>query len=421
MLSGFGWIWLFGASAWAKPAEVAVVGAHLPDQTDAQAQALAAELEQALIDLNNLDPIQPGQVRGRLSGREALVVEGVFLSPGRAALEEGRVLYQRADFDNATSVLELAVDALLDGLAGAGDSKDLIDALLLLGLSRAALGEEDAARDAFRQVVILEPQRQLDRINYPPKMVNLFSSVREEMLTLERGTLTLITVEGARIWLDGRSQPREGRSLKIPDMLPGRHYVLVQDEGGRRFFEAIDLTAEGQTLKIDASERLIAPSTADRNEQAMQIEQLYQSLGEYAETEMILIAGQTGPETVAVQLYEPRTGTFSRIAEERIRETGPAAALKIATLNLDTYVEDGTLRVEFVSLGAPPLDINANPLLSSMLLDPEPIVEKVVKRRTPWYFWAGVGVVAAGGATSAALLLAPEPDPTGTVIVNLPD
>jgi uncharacterized membrane protein len=54
-----------------------------------------------------------------------------------------------------------------------------------------------------------------------------------------------------------------------------------------------------------------------------------------------------------------------------------------------------------------------------MLLDPEPIVETVtVTRKTPWYVWAGVAAVAAGGAGTAAYFLTresePEPDPTQT-------
>ena len=427
MWMGLGLALLVGRAD-AREAEVAVVGAHIPGQGDAAAQELAAALEAALADLRNVEPVEAGLVRSRMSGREGLVVEGVFLTPGRRALEEGRVLYERADFESAITVLEEASAALRDGLAGAGESRDLIEALLLLGLANAAFAEEDAAREAFAQVVVLEPQRQLDRFNYPPKFVNLFNEVREEVLAGPRAELALKTPDDTtRIMLDGRLVERSGGVTRIGELVPGDHYLLVESAGGRRSFEVVSVgDADRRTEKaVSPSQRIIAPAVETDAARMEQTALLYRSLGEHAETELLLLAGSVGPDQVGVQLYEPRTGNFSRVSAETVKRGNVAAALKVATLALDTYVEDGILRVEFVEVDAAPLDINANPLLSSMLLDPEPIVEKIVERRgAPWYVWAGVSAVAAGGAAGAVLLLTGDDTPdatTGTVIVSLPE
>ena len=88
--------------------------------------------------------------------------------------------------------------------------------------------------------------------------------------------------------------------------------------------------------------------------------------------------------------------------------------------------EQGTLRADRVSPRVIGLDVSANPLLASMLLDPEPIVETVtVTRKTPWFVWAGVASLAAGGAGTAAYLLTrgsnPGDDPqtvTGVIVVG---
>lgn len=406
----------------ARDAEVAVVSAHLSRLGDDEAQALAADIAVTVGGLSNMTPVSPGELRGRISGREALIVEGIFLGPGRRALEEGRVLYERGEFESAIPVLESAAAALRDGLAGAGESKDLIDTLLLLGLANSAIGEDDAAAEVFEQVVVLEPQRQLDRFNYPPKIVDRFNAIRDAALSGPRGTLTVVSPDGAALFVDGRPVPRTDRSTRVPDLFPGSHYVLIQAEQGRRYFEVIELSGDG-TVRADLETRAIAPTAEGSEGRVKQTEQLYRSLGDYAETDLILLAGETQPGTVGVQLYEPRTGNFSRLEEEPYGSGDPQAALEKGIRRLDAYVGDGTLKVEFLQLGAAPLDINANPLLLSLLLDPEPIVETVVERRTPWYVWAGAGTLAVGGAAGAAVLLSNTTTSatTGTVVVNLPE
>ena len=414
---------LFGtADVYARGAEVAIVSAHLSTLGDEQAQSLANALVETIDDLDNLDSVSPGELRARIQGRESLIVEGIFLGSGRQALDEGRVLYDRGELESALPVLEMAVETLRTGLAGSGDSKDLIDALLLLGILQAALGEEDAARDAFGQVVVLEPQRQLDRFNYPPRIVNLFTEVREAALAGPRVSLTIISPDDASLLVDGRAVPRSDRTTTITDLLPGQHNVLVQTEDGRRSFTAVTV-ADQETVRAELSTRGIAPTAADAEGRSLQTEQLYRSLGEYADTPLILLAGETAPGMLGVQLYEPRTGNFSRMEELAVGGEDSLQALQSGVRRLDAYVVDGSLNVDFVEVKALSMDINSNPLLLSLLLDPEPIVETIIERRTPWYVWAGAGTLAVGGAATAAVLLAPStvPATTGTVIVNLPE
>jgi len=421
MLTTLAWL-LMSPDAVARDAEVVVVAAHLPSLNDDSARKLSADLTATVDGLENLEAVSAGELRSRIAGREALVVEGVFLSPGRRALEEGRVLYDRGEFESAVPVLQGAADALRAGLAGAGDSKDLIDTLLLLGLANTALGEDDAVADAFSQVIVLEPQRQLDRFNYAPKIVNAFNTLRDSVLAGPRASLTISSPDGARLFVDGRPVDRTERSTTISDLLPGKHYVLIQAEDGRRSFDVVDLSTAA-TVRTDLDKRRIAPTAEGADGRSQQTAQLYRSLGEYADTALILLAGETAPGTVGVQLYEPRTGNLSRLEEVEVANRDALAALQSGVRRLDAYVSDGSLKVDFLQLGAAPLDVNANPLLLSLLLDPEPIVDTVTTTRTPWYIWAGAGTLAVGGAAGAALLLSDGPgsSSTGTVVVNLPE
>ena len=404
----------------ARDAEVAVVGAHLDGSTDEEARDSAEVLFEALDGVRGIEAIPPGEVIGRLSGREALVVEGLFLDAGREKLDEGRVLYERAEFESAVQVLTEAVPVLESGLAGAGESRELVEALLMLGLSNAALGEDDDARAAFARVVVLEPDRELDRVNYPPKIVTMFSEIRQATLDSRRAKL-VITADSGEVFVDGRAQGQAPVTLN--DVVPGVHYVLVKGEGGRRDFTVVELSAgESGRFQADLSDRFIMQTAADVSGRRDQTELLYRSLGEQVEVDLILLAGDVGSGEVGLQLYEPRTGNFSEMVT-RPNGADPVKSLVTATGLLSPYVtEAGTLQVDLVSSQVSPLDINANPLLSSMLLDPEPIVEVIESNRTPWFVWAGAGLLAVGGAAGTALFLSSQnADPTGTIVVTIPD
>ena len=91
--------------------EVAVVGVHLPKQTDETSLSASLALVEAL-DAAGVVGLSPEAVHARLAGRESLVVDGAALGPGRRKREEGRILYDRADFEGAIPVLEEAVQAL---------------------------------------------------------------------------------------------------------------------------------------------------------------------------------------------------------------------------------------------------------------------------------------------------------------------
>ena len=423
MLSVLGLTAFFAGPAHAaRGSEVAVIGVHVSGLTDEEAQQAAEDLISVIGDVRTLDPISPSGVRSRLSGKESLVVEGVFLAPGRAQLEEGRVLYERAEFEGALDVLQSAVRELESGLPGSGESKDLIDALLLLGLANASIGEMESARSAFRQLVIMDPDRELDSVNYPPKIITLFSEVRDQVLELDRGSITVqVGSFEAEVWVDGRLQG--GAPTRVGDLLPGKHYVLVHGVDGRRDFATV-IVDPGENVRFSANleGRLIAPTGTDDAERARQSELLYRSLGEHVDTPLVLLAGESEANQVGMQLYEPRTGNFSKLATTSA-DSDPIGALAELTHQLGSYVSDaGTIRANRVSSQVLPLDINANPLLSSVLLDPEPIVV-MTRQRTPWYVWAGVSALAAGTAGGAVLLLTkdgPGVDPSGTITVQIP-
>ena len=104
-------------------------------------------------------------------------------------LAEGKVLFEHADLEAAEDRIETAIKMLEQAMAGSSDSKSLIDALLVQGNIGLAMGNADVSRTAYRRVVQLDPDRNLDPVNHPPKVVSLYSDVRQSILAEPRGTL----------------------------------------------------------------------------------------------------------------------------------------------------------------------------------------------------------------------------------------
>ena len=134
--------------------------------------------------------------------------------------------------------------------------------------------------------------------------------------------------------------------------------------------------------------------------------------------------GEVDASRVGVQLYEPRTGNFSK---PLIAESGsdPVDAMLDLLPSLATFVTDtGSLRTDRVSHQVLALKISDNMFLSRLLLDPEPVATGTVgpeSRRSRWYIWAGVAALSAGGATGLALALTRDPEgggATGTIVVG---
>lgn len=396
--------WMGTAEA-AKPGdgpEIAVVGMHVPGQTDESSLRLALQVSNA-IDDNGGAAVRPKEVHLALQGREALVLEAAALGAGRSKRDEGRILYDRADFEGAIPVLVDAVSAIEKGMAGTGDPRDLISALLLLGQAQWSIGETDAAADAFRRVIVLEPSRQLDPVNYPPKIVRFFNETRDGVLSLEKGSVQLQIPDRNTVLIDGR----EVLSGTVK-LVPGLHYALITGPDGERSYRMVMVQAgEAQSLQVRPKARNLGAVVGFETAAPEGTRQLYGALGTHAGSGLLLLGGVLDNGDAALQLYEVRTGSFSQVASKRAG-SGPGEALEdLVPVVLANLTETGTLRTDRVAYDAAALPVSENPMLAGLLLDPEPLVELEAERRRPtWLVWAGVGTVAVGGATVAAVTLA---------------
>jgi hypothetical protein len=424
--------------------EVVVVGVHLEGLSEGEIRSVTNKLVSVVDRQRHLRAVPPSEVRARVRGRGEQVLDDALTGQGRALLAEGRMLYEQADLESAQLRLGLAVTALDSAMAGTTDSRPLIDALLLMGMAQFSMGEPDAAREVYQRVLRLDPTRELDTVHYPPKVVAMFQEVREAVLAAPRASLRIVASDPeARVFVNGRMRGRG--QVDVTDLVTGSHHVLVSSDSGHRSYAHVGVKpgAMGK-LTADLRRRFVGQAAPDGASRSDQVGDLYRVLGDRVTGGLVLLAGRVDAETVGVQLFEPRTGNFSKILSSPAG-SDPSGALLALGKRLGTFLNDsGVLRSDQVGGTALALDISTNPVLAEVLLDSRtealrsphhsPISEPVAqRRRTPWYLWAGVGVLAAGATAAAVSLRGDAPSggsggsgggvttsTTGTVVVLSP-
>ena len=405
--------------------EVALVGLHVDGVDSDQAVAAVAAIERALEDSGKVEVVTPEEVARRIDGREQIIVSDAFLGPARALLDEGRVLYERASPDQAIPVLEEAVQAFNATMAYTTENRSLIEALLLLGFAHMVMGDEDTARRAFGRVALMDPSRELDEINYAPRIVDFYAQVRAEVLAEGFGSIEVLTpLPGAEVYVDGR---RVGVTPMVAEDLPvGRHFLAVIGSDGHRNFGVVEIQPDHRgTARVGLEDRDLArPDDTDRG-RSRQTEQLYRSLGEHLETDAILLAGIDETGELGLQLYARHTGAFSKVLHTDPAGAPYEAAADLAPAMAGYLTPSGDLRSDRINPTVLALDVSSNDLLAELLLNPQPKWEVVEVGGSTgrWYIWAGAGLLAAGGATATTLALTSGGDTRGnegTIVVEIP-
>jgi hypothetical protein len=94
------------------------------------------------------------------------------------SLDEGKRLYKEAQFELAVAELQQAIGALENEPDLTRRRGRLADAFFHLGLAFLGLNEREAARDAFKNVLRLDPEFRPDAHIYAPKVIELFEQAR---------------------------------------------------------------------------------------------------------------------------------------------------------------------------------------------------------------------------------------------------
>ncbi len=408
-----------------KP-ELLVVGLHLPEAMGQAADDAAERAVEVLESNGSIDALSPREVSRRISGREPLVLESFGLGAGRQRLKDAQLLYDRANVEEAVPEAEEAISLFQRGMAVSTSSRELADAYILLGMIRVALGEDKPASSAFRKAAALDVGRELDPVNFPPRVIELYDAARGDLVKKSPATLHVQTSVGARVFIDGKDLGQA--PVESIRLVPGEHFLLVRAAGGASRFETLSITAgENRVVDVALEARGLGTALADNPGRSRQTRDLYRALGEYSDKTAVLVAGTLPDGQVGAQLYAPLSGNFSRAVTAEAGDDPLGSLLDLLPTVSGYLSERGDVRTDRVGAQVLALDVGANPVLAGLLYDPprpsdDVATVAVAKPGVPWWVWAGTGAVLAGAGTAAAVVLlseeAPpdEPADQGTIV-----
>ncbi|MCO4770680.1 MAG: hypothetical protein KDA24_11680 [Deltaproteobacteria bacterium] len=422
---------------------IAVVGVHGGGEEDDETlRQVSADIADGFRIAARFVVVDERALTERFLPARSQVLNAVFLGPAKDALQEGRIHYESARFDQAVEAFRRAESSLSGNLEFVQDQRLLLDIQLFLGLSYASMGAKDDAQEAFGEVVRLAPDRVLDTLEYPPKIVSLFDEVRESIVARDGATLKVTAAEGTRVHVDGR-RVGEG-SVIVSDLAPGFHVLLAESDGdGRQFVELLLKEGETRDVSVALSTLGLARAGETRFESSRSglTRRLYEEVARVAGTDLVAVAAFDTDGNLKVALYSARSDTMSEGIEGSLKAAPAARSAYVKQLveRLALYADDsGAIKSERVSAAIPALLLGANPVLDDLLFGapPAPVVATAApppaeepartrKQRKPVKPGAVIGVVlgilgAGGAATGIYFAVRPTPEPSGTLVITIP-
>ena len=423
---------------------MAVVGVHGDGiQSEEDIEAITGDIV-AGFKIAGFEVIHGTELRNRLSSARESIVDKVYLEPVRSSFDEGRILYEKAQPEQAIVALSRA-EARLEGAEEfLRDPRLTVGVQLYLGLCHISLGHQDAARLAFGEVVRMDPDRILDSLDYPPRIVDLFDSVRTEVLSREGASVALEVFDGtlgARVFVDGRMVGTT--PAVVSGLPPGFHTVLVDGGAAGRWFSELTLfEGEHRAISADLEPRGLAQGD-DRDFEDPRsgiTRRLYRELAVATGTDLVAVAAFDEVGDFRAGLYSGRSGTFSVDATASLAAAPGARAAFVRQLveRIALYSDSGgSIKAERVAADTIPLVAGGNPILNSYLFGrAEPVAvdrtsrdltaEPDLRRKPPKAVGVVVaivaGVLSAGGAAAAiyAGVSANQEPTSGVLVITVP-
>jgi tetratricopeptide (TPR) repeat protein len=398
---------------------IAIVGLH-QEGVNAEAQTEAvASIVAAIERGDKLDALTEDEVAFAIQGREQIILKEAFLGPGLRLLEDGRVLYDQAEPEEAIPILEESADTLKLGMATASDENELWEAWMYLGTAKLKVEDADGARAAYASAVAINHERVPNPGQFAPEVITLHSEVLAEQLANMAKTRIAADADGVTVFVNGVDQ---GAAPVTVELAPGENHVVARGAEGSHAYQNIMVPPGGDlSVTMSMSHPTLGTAANSKFARARQTGALYKALGEHAEVDLVLLAGVSEGLLMA-QLYSPRTDTFSRSLELEYTEVaGDEVATNIGEL-LGAVSGEGTISSIARASTAAPLDVGANSLLAQMLVNPKK--ELALPGRTGLPLWtvvAGAGVVGGGAFTVGYVLLREqeniEPN-QGTIVIG---
>lgn len=328
---------------------------------------------------------------------------------------KGFIAFSNESWEAALTSFALSARRRMDAAARLPDPAKLVQVMQYAGAAAVRSGDYRKGIRWFHRASILDPEAPLDARGVSGATRDLYDRVRKRATGLPPSDLRVLsTPDGASVYIDGRFMGVT--PAVVPVSLPGTHLLRVEKDGyireGRDVevlpgpTEEVTLTLR-PTKKKDRFEELLAGALPLLNGD----DDAKPALGKLAKT--------LGVESIILGRLEPRgeenvlliaceydaEGEPVGEAANRVFAYRDAGFRRGAAEFFDTLLAgDGALDPAARKLpAAPPQGESA--VASLVEIDEGPPIYAT------WWFWTGVGVVTAGGATAGVIAALPEEAP----------
>ncbi|MFT7521610.1 MAG: tetratricopeptide (TPR) repeat protein [Kiritimatiellia bacterium] len=395
---------------------IAVVGLHQSGLTTEQQSKAIAQIVQAIESRKGFDALDETQVAWAITGREEIVLQEAFLGPGRRLLEDGKILHNQAQPEDAILTLQDAAETLLGGMTSANASRDLWETWVYLGSSHLAVGDEDEAKNAFATAVALNPEREPNPAKLSPLVVQGYAEALRNALKTP-GELSVKVTSEAAVFINEReigTAPAHTAGLA-----PGQVHVFVRGPDGANSYRAVNVVA-GEHTKVELTlgqARLGKPAQSNFA-RSQQTTNLYKAIGKQCKVDLVLVVGNTEDSKLAMQLYSPIADTFSRPLDLALGDSAAKVAAASVGQLLEVVTSEGNIASIATTPSAAPLDIGSNVLLTQILLAPLPSQAPSTRLKTWQLAAGGAGLLMVGGGLTAGLIAGARGPDHGVIIVG---
>ncbi len=410
-----------GVAHAADATTIAVLGVHgHRDISRSELDDLTDDLIASLEDAGGYVPVRPEQYGRSVWDQRNAILQAVFLGSAESGLQEGRVLYDNAQFQGALASLEKAEGSLERGIEFLREPKLLVEIHLYEGLANMALGDIEAAETHFEEVARTDPARTLDPVRTPPKMLEAFEAAKTRVAESGVATMEITSggADGADVYLNGL---RSGSTPTVLEVPPGRYHITVHHpEVGWDYQDETVYAGDDVLLDFELDDRGIRGLGKEKQEssRSRKVQSLYRSLSDAVEADLLLLASVDEGDNLHLQLYSPRSEVFSKEVSGLVTPGGSRDAQAFDEL-VDQVLrfEDGVggIRPDDTDTKMIPVYLGRNPTLNRFLMGTQPAERVVIQQvevgggggptvKKPVHqrplFWILIGTAIAGGAAA---------------------
>ena len=267
--------------------------------TDARLSPSVRHVSAALSDVPEVEVVGADEV---LACPGTPVTAASYTKELDAALDH--ILYVR--IDEAGQALE-RLKALLPCIHEPLSGRDLAQISFLEGIGLAYAGEDAAAREAFRQALLVRPDLDWEA-RFPPGPELLFRQAIQAALRTPSAQLEVAPQvgQGATLWVDGVEFARGGGSATLAE---GKHLVQWRTEGGSFGTRWLEVGREARVSVYSRADVERTAITGDGQEACRECaRQALTSLAAEVGTDRVYLAQLAAVDMLHV--FEPETGQW---------------------------------------------------------------------------------------------------------------